>query len=115
MQNAIEKLPSWLLLLTGFVIVLGLGYLDFLTGDYSLLIFYAIPIGLEAWFLGRWGAALTSLAAGSARLISDYYSYAQGRFRVWNSLQDMLFLFMIGLLVAMVKKLLSEEERRLTK
>ena len=99
-------------MLLGFVMVAGLGYLDYLTGDYSLLIFYAIPIALEAWFLGRWGAVIISLSAGLARLVSDYYSYSATGFRYWNSLQDMVFLLMVGLLIAMIKKLLAEDQKR---
>ena len=99
-------------MLLGFIMVAGLGYLDYLTGDYSLLIFYAIPIALEAWFLGRWGAVVISLSAGLARLVSDYYSYSATSFRYWNSLQDMAFLLMVGLLIAMIKKLLAEDQKK---
>lgn len=112
MQNAIEKLPAWLLMLTGFMLVAFLGYLDYLTGDYSLLIFYAIPVALEAWFLGRWGALIISLSAGLARFVSDYLCYAGASFKYWNSLQDMAFLLMMGLLIATVKQLLVEEEKQ---
>lgn len=111
MQKAIEKLPAWLLMLVGLVMVAFLGYLDYLTGDYSLLIFYAVPIALEAWFLGRRGAIAISLCAGAARFISDYYSYAGTSFRYWNSLQDMVFLLMVGLLIATAKQLLAEDGR----
>ena len=99
-------------MLAGFLLVAMLGYLDFLSGDYSLLIFYAGPVALEAWFLGRWGAVLISVSAGLARLVSDYFSYTGSSFRYWNSLQDMAFLLMLGLLLAMARKLLTEEERR---
>ena len=112
LQNAIEKLPAWLLMLIGLGMVAFLGYLDYLTGDYSLLIFYAVPIALEAWFLGRGGAVVISLAAGVARLVSDFYSYSGSGFRYWNSLQDMVFLLMMGLLVATVKKLLADDDKR---
>jgi hypothetical protein len=112
MQNAIEKLPAWLLMLAGFVAVALLGFIDYLTGDYSLLIFYALPIAFEAWFLGRWGAIFISLIAGLARLVSDYFSYSGSNFRYWNSLQDMAFLLMVGLLIATVKKLLADEQHR---
>jgi len=112
MRNAVEKLPPWLLMLAGFLAVALLGYLDYLTGDYSLLIFYAFPIAVEAWFLGRWGAIVISLSAGLARLVSDYFSYSGSSFRYWNSLQDMAFLLMVGLLIATLKKLLAEEEKR---
>jgi hypothetical protein len=115
MRNAIEKLPAWLLMLFGFLMVAGLGYLDYLTGDYSLLIFYAVPIALEAWYLGRWGAIIISLSAGLARCCSDYFSYASysgSSFRYWNSLQDMAFLLMMGLLVATLKKLLADDPKK---
>ena len=112
MQNAIGKLPAWFLMLVGFITVALLGYLDYLTGDYSLLIFYAVPIALEAWFLGRWGALVISLGAGLARFVSDYFCYAGTSFRYWNSLQDMAFLLMVGLLIATVKQLLVAEEKQ---
>ena len=112
MQNTVKKLPAWVLMLLGIFMVALLGYIDYLTGDYSLLIFYAFPIALEAWFLGRRGAVIISLAAGVARLTSDYFSYADSSFRYWNSLQDMAFLLMVGLLIATVKKLLVAEETK---
>jgi hypothetical protein len=112
MQNVIGKLPAWLLMLSGLIAVALLGIIDYLTGDYSLLIFYAVPIAFEAWFLGRWGAIIISLTAGLARLVSDYYSYSGPHFKYWNSLQDMSFLLMVGLLIATLKKLLADEEKR---
>jgi hypothetical protein len=113
LQNSIEKLPAWLLMLIGFIMVAALGFVDYLTGDYSLLIFYAVPIALEAWFLGRGGAVLISLSAGLARFCSDYLSYGGTNFSYWNSLQDMAFLLMTGLLIAMVKQLLADDARKL--
>lgn len=111
MQRAIGKLPTWLILLTGLMAVVVIGFLDYLTGDYSMLIFYAIPVAFEAWFVGRWGAILISCASGLARLISDQISYSASGVRYWNSLQDMLFLLMIGLLVVLVKKLMAEDQQ----
>jgi len=111
MQDALKTLPAWLLMLIGFMMVTVLGYIDYLTGDYSLLIFYVIPITLGAWFLGYLGAVVISLSAGLARLVSDYFSYSGPSFKLWNSLQDMVFLIMVGLLIATVKRLLDKEQR----
>jgi len=111
LQNAIEKLPAWLLMLIGLALVTAVGYLDYLTGDYSLLIFYAVPVALEAWFLGRWHSVLISLAAGLTRFVSDYLSYTGTDFKYWNSLQDMAFLLMFGLLIAWVRQLLDADDR----
>jgi hypothetical protein len=113
MQNTIRKLPSWLLMLIGFIMVALLGYIDYLTGDYSLLIFYALPVALEAWFLGRAGALVICVAAGAARFISDYISYSGTGIRYWNSLQDMIFLLVVGLLIATVKKLITDDQEQL--
>ena len=112
MEKVFRKLPAWLLMLVGFVMVALLGYVDYLTGDYSMLIFYAAPVALEAWFLGRGGALIICLAAGAARFISDYYSYSGTGIRYWNSLQDMFFLLLVGLLIATVKGLIAADQQK---
>jgi hypothetical protein len=110
LSKVIKTPPVWLLMLVGFLLVAALGCLDYWTGDYSLLIFYAVPVALEAWYLGRLGAVVISLAAGVARGVSDYYSYTGSDFRYWNSLQDMAFLLMMGLLIAQVRQLLAQDD-----
>ena len=113
MQNPVTKLPPWLLLVIGLMVVVLLGYLDSLTGDYSMLIFYGIPVAVEAWFVGRWTVPIVAGAAGIARFISDAISYSGTGVRYWNSLQDMSFLLILGLLIATVKKLLAEDQKKL--
>lgn len=113
MQKAFRKLPRWLLMLAGLIMVALVGYVDYLTGDYSLLIFYAIPVALEAWFLGRWGALIICVAAGAARFTSDYFSYSGTGIRYWNSLQDMIFLLLVGMLIATVQELIAEDRTKL--
>lgn len=110
MPKTFKKLPKWLILLAALIMVALLGYVDYLTGDYSMLIFYVLPLTMVAWLLGRWGVLIVSVAAGSARFISDSISYSGTGVRYWNSLQDMLFLLLMGLLVSTVKKLLTEDQ-----
>jgi hypothetical protein len=93
------------------MLVALIGYIDFMTGDYSVLIFYAIPIGLAAWSFGDWGAITVAVLAGCARYLSDINSYSAGKVRNWNSLEDMLFLLILGLLVSAIKRLLEEEKK----
>jgi len=97
------------LLLSGYLLVAILGYIDFLRGDYTILPFYLIPVLLVAWFLGWSGATCVSLAAGLARFLSDSYGYASSSLRYWNSLQDMLFLLLVGFVIALIKRLLNDE------
>ena len=113
MQNALEKLPGWLLMTIGLIMVALLGWIDYLTGDYSILIFYALPVALEAWFVGRRAALVTCAAAATARYTSDYINYSSAGVKYWNSLQDMVFLLIIGLLIAAVKKLIVDDQEKL--
>jgi hypothetical protein len=104
-------MPIWLSLLIGLLLVAAIGYVDYLTGDYSILIFYAIPIGMVAWKLRDWGAIIISAASGCARYISDYHTYANSNIRHWNTLEDTLFLLIVGLLVSAVKRQIDEENK----
>lgn len=110
MQTYLNKIPAWLMFALGLLLVILLGYIDYLTGDYSILIFYLIPVALEAWYLGKWGGAIISLASGVARMVSDYSNYAHTSLRYWNSLQDMFFLLFVALLIAVLKKQLVADE-----
>jgi len=107
----LESVPPWLLLLVCYLLVGILGYIDYLTGDYSILIFYLLPLFPAAWLLGNKGAWRVSLASGAARVVSDYYSYSDSTLRYWNSLQDTAFLFMVGFLMVLVKRLLNDETK----
>ena len=110
-MNLLHKMPAWLSLPSGLLLVAIIGYVDYLTGDYSMLIFYTVPIAMVAWILGDRGAITISLAAGCARYISDYHTYSSSSIRKWNSLEDTLFLLIVGLLIASVKRLIDEENR----
>ncbi|HJV35849.1 hypothetical protein [Geomonas sp.] len=105
----LEKRPTaWLVLLMGYLAVACLGFIDYLTGNYSLLIFYVLPVLVVSWKLGVSGAVMISLASGLARTIADYYSYPLSTFRYWNSLEDMLFLLMVSFLIVFMKKVLDQ-------
>jgi inner membrane protein involved in colicin E2 resistance len=105
----LKGMPLWRLFLTELLLVAAIGYVDYLTGDYSILIFYAVPVALAAWFHREWGAIIISLAAGSARYISDYYSYSDSNVRYLNSISDMLFLLIIGLILSATLRLINDD------
>ena len=109
MPNLLKRTPAWLSVFIGLLLVGGIGYVDYLTGDYSMLIFYTIPIAMVAWILGDRGAIIISVAAGCARYISDYHTYSSSNIRMWNSMEDTLFLLILGLLISAVKRLIDEE------
>jgi hypothetical protein len=114
MQDSIKRLrrfPPYLLLLIALLLVTVIGYIDYLTGDYSILIFYLIPVAGIGWLVGEWGVGLVSVAAGVARYSSDYHSYSNSSVRYWNLFQDALFLLLFGLLVAYLGRGVGEKRR----
>jgi len=111
LPKLLKSWPAWLLILIEILLIAAIGYIDYLTDDYSILIFYAIPIALAALSLGNWGAIILTVSAGYARYISDYYSYPTRNFKCKNFIEDMLFLLIIGLVTSAVKRLLEEEKR----
>ena len=109
--DSLRRIPAWLWIPVGLLLVAVIGYIDYLTGDYSILIFYAFPIALVAWRLKDWGAIIMSAAAGCARYISDFHAYSSSSVRSWNSIQDTLFLLIVGLLVSAIKRLIDDENK----
>jgi len=107
--NLVKTLPAWSLVLIEISLVATIGYADYLTGDYSILIFYAIPVALASWSHGGLGAIIVSVTAGCARYISEYGSYSYRDVRYLNSIIDMLFLLILGLAMSAIIRLINEE------
>ena len=103
MQRFVDSLPRWAVPLTGIVLVAGIGYVDLLTGDYSLLIFYLVPLAFVSWYDGKWGGGLIAVASGIARFLSDYSLYRDVFLHYWNSLQDILFFFFVAILITLLR------------
>jgi len=102
---------AWLIVLIGLLLVGLIGYLDLLTADYSVLIYYAVPVSLVAWFLRLPGTVLMSLVSGAVRGFSEYYSHDVTKLTVWNTVQDTVFLFIFGLLIIVVRKSMDLKPR----
>jgi hypothetical protein len=104
-----EKLPIWLVVLSSLVLVAAIGYIDFLTGDYSVLIFYLIPVGFASWYGGRMSGAGCALSSGMARFLADAAVYGGSTpLRYWNALEETVFLLMVGILVAVLRRALEQ-------
>ncbi len=49
------------------ILLAMLGWVDYLTGDYSLIVFYLIPVSLVAWFVSKTGGMLFCILALATR------------------------------------------------
>jgi hypothetical protein len=91
------------------LLVAMLGVIDYMTGDYSILIFYIIPVALGSWFSGvRFGLSV-AIISGAARLYADYQTYVNfSSVRYLNIVGDVLFLLMVALIASIVRKMLGK-------
>jgi hypothetical protein len=102
------------LIFAGCLVLLGvLGYLDYVTGyEMSFFVFYSVPVGVAAWWIGRWPAIALALAATLTWLLADAFSgatYSAPFFYYWNSTIHFLAFIINAVTIAKIK---SELDRR---
>jgi len=61
-MSADPKRRQFLVYLACLVMLILLGWLDYLTGyELGFFVFYSVPVGIAAWYLGRWPAELETV------------------------------------------------------
>jgi diguanylate cyclase (GGDEF)-like protein len=101
-----------------FVIIISLilsllCLLDHITGDYSLTIFYLIPVSLSAWFVGKQAGIFFCMLTLGARFAADYGSSSATRnssLHHWNLFIEFSFLIIMSLLSSALKTRLDNEK-----
>ncbi|HEX9079935.1 MAG TPA: hypothetical protein VF795_10125 [Desulfuromonadaceae bacterium] len=100
---------------TGLVLLVLLGWLDYITGDYSLIVFYLIPVALVAWFTGKGGGLLFCLLSLMTRFIADEagtgFAFQFSALHYWNLFVEFVFLLIMSLLVSALKKSLTKGQQ----
>lgn len=96
-------------------ILLLLGWLDLITGDYSLIVFYLIPVSLAAWFVSKRFGVLFCVLAVAVRIVVEEHStsfvFSHSTLHYWNELIEFLFLMIMSLLFSALKKNLENEKK----
>ena len=91
-----------------------LGWIDYLTGDYSLIVFYLIPVSLVAWFVNRPSGMFFCLLALATRFTVNeaHTSFAlkSASLHYWNEGIELLFLLIMSLLFSALRKNLDSEK-----
>ena len=71
------------------LLLVGLGWLDFKTGfELNLFIFYSLPVGIAAWYLGLGPGVVMSVASALAWWLADRgagQKYSSDFVLYWNS------------------------------
>src|SRR5512136_1444321 len=96
------------LMLAGCWLLLGvLGWLDYVTGyEMSFFVFYSVPVGLAAWWLGRWPAIGVALGATVSWLLADYFNgekYSARFYYYWNSAIHFMAFIINAVTIAKIK------------
>ena len=109
-----ERKSPRLLMLSGCFLLLGVfGWLDYITGyELGFFVFYSVPIGIAAWYVGRWPAVGVALGATVTWLLADYYSgakYSAPWLYYWNSVIHFAAFNINAVTIALIK---SDLDRR---
>jgi len=91
-----------------------LGWIDYLTGDYSLIVFYLIPVSLVAWFVNRPSGMFFCLLALFTRFVVNevhtHFALQSASLHYWNECIELLFLLIMSLLFSALRKNLDSEK-----
>src|ERR1039457_947591 len=99
--------PKWLILILGIALIGFLGVIDHITGDYSLTLFYLMPVFLSAWFVHKRAGLAMSLLSGcaivAAHVIPNTRTYDPFFMNIWNISMEVLFLIIMSYMFSRLK------------
>jgi signal transduction histidine kinase len=101
------------LLAAGFVLLIG--RFDYVTGDYSLAVFYLIPVGFAAWYVGRASGWFIGLLSAAVWLLGDLAlssPYGHPLMPYWNAAMPALIYGIVVELLCSLRRFQSELENR---
>jgi len=107
------QMPKLLITMMGTALVALLGTLDYLTGDFSLILFCIAPLFLVAWFVGIRGGILISLTIALSSFIVDAVEKPRRLSSLvcfWNTVMEFCFFMIITYVVWMLKRVMEHEK-----
>ena len=104
--------PRWLTLVLCSLLLAGLGWVDYLTGyELGFFVFYSAPVGLAAWYAGRWPAIVIALAASVTWWLADRLNGVSDSSRFffsWNLTVHFLAFVINAVTIAKLKRDVDE-------
>jgi hypothetical protein len=106
-------------MLVSAVILLALGWLDFVTGyEFGFFIFYFIPVAIAAWYGGRKQGISMAVSAAVCWFISDKltsHPYSRAYFVYWETFMRLASFLTTSLTLSRIRSLVLNEESLLAK
>jgi diguanylate cyclase (GGDEF)-like protein len=116
LNTFLERRSPLFIFAVGILLVALLGVLDYLNGpDFSLLIFYAVPVFVASWYTGRRVGLIVCAASGLAWLAGAYATtghFSSPFVAYWNAAVRLGFMVILAHFVAAFKTSLSQERER---
>lgn len=114
--NILTFRPKWQMVLSGFVLIVLLGLIDYRTGDFSLTVFYILPVFIGGWFVNRRTGLIFSLCSGVAIVIARKLPEIQtihtntNSIVIWNTTMEVCFLILMNYMFCLIKRELEIEK-----
>ena len=113
----LSQQPKALLTVLGFVLVLLVGVVDYLsTPQISISIFYLLPISVVTWFVGRKAGMVVAVASAATWLVANdllwAVHYSHPAIPYFNAMVNLGIFLIIVFLVERLKSLNENLEQR---
>jgi diguanylate cyclase (GGDEF)-like protein len=106
-----QSKPFWIV--TGLALIVIIGIVDFLTEiEFTVSLFYMLPILLITWVAGRWPGIMASVLSTLVWLITDIAAgktYSNPFIYIWNIFIELSFFVIFVLLLSTVRRALEHE------
>src|SRR5918911_170775 len=113
LNTLMERRSKPFVVTASLLLVALLGVFDYLNGpDISLLIFYAVPVFIAAWYAGSGAGVLACAASGLSWFVVAHATsehYASPLIAYWNALVRVSFIFLLAHIVAAFRRSLRHE------
>jgi two-component sensor histidine kinase len=97
------------------VLVAVIAWFDYVTGDFSLALFYLVPVILATWYAGRVSGWFIGLLSAAAWLVGDpalSHAYGHPLMPYWNAVMLALIYGIVAQLLSTLHRLQAELQER---
>jgi len=112
-ESVLFRPRHWGWTVTAFVTIIVVGVGDYVSGPkITFSVFYLVPVSVAAWLAGTAGALAASVLAAVVWLGAELASSPFGSnafVYVWNFCAQLLFLLLVALLLAQMRRMLNRE------
>ncbi|MBP7845157.1 MAG: diguanylate cyclase [Proteobacteria bacterium] len=112
---ALERFSTFQICFIGFLNMLAIGLLDYLTGiEVSLSVFYLIPVAIVGWGAGIIPATITSFLSAAIWGYSNHLGgevFSTDWIQVWNTVTRFGLFMIVSLLLAQLRHMIRREAK----